>query len=166
MVLVIIGLILGAVFVGQSLVEAAQMRAVIKQIESYNTAVNTFRPKYNGLPGDLANAHDYWAIDANCVSGHQMTGASTCDGNGDGIIGGCSESDPPANQWRTNFNEAFELWNQLALAGLIPGTYSPGPVCGAGRASPITVPTCGDGNIATSSSTAALSRRSQSMICV
>jgi len=52
-VLVIIGLIVGAVLVGQDLIRAAEVRATIAQIEKYNTVVNTFRGKYGGLPGDL-----------------------------------------------------------------------------------------------------------------
>src|ERR1700691_433072 len=52
-VLVIIGLIVGGVLVGQDLIRAAEVRAQISQIEKYNTAVNTFRDKYNALPGDL-----------------------------------------------------------------------------------------------------------------
>src|ERR1700746_416796 len=52
-VLVIIGLIVGGVLVGQDLIRAAEVRATISQIEKYNTAVNTFRGKYNALPGDL-----------------------------------------------------------------------------------------------------------------
>jgi prepilin-type N-terminal cleavage/methylation domain-containing protein len=52
-VLVVIGLIVGGVLVGQSLINAAAVRAQITQIEKYNTAVNTFREKYGGIPGDL-----------------------------------------------------------------------------------------------------------------
>jgi hypothetical protein len=39
--------------VGHDLIRAAGVRAQISQIEKYNTAVNTFRGKYGGLPGDL-----------------------------------------------------------------------------------------------------------------
>ncbi len=51
-VLVIIGLIVGGVLAGQSLISAAAVRAQINQIASYNAAVNTFRDKYGGIPGD------------------------------------------------------------------------------------------------------------------
>src|ERR1700735_3583176 len=53
-VLVIIGLIVGGILVGQDLIKAAETRAQISQIEKYNSAVNTFRGKFGGLPGDLA----------------------------------------------------------------------------------------------------------------
>ena len=57
--LVIIGLIVGGVLVGQDLIRAAEVRATISQIEKYNTAVNTFRGKYDALPGDISNAAQY-----------------------------------------------------------------------------------------------------------
>lgn len=53
-VLVIMGLIVGGILVGQDLIKAAEVRAQILQIEKYNQAVNTFRGKFGGLPGDLA----------------------------------------------------------------------------------------------------------------
>ena len=52
-VLVIIGLIAGGVLVGRDLIEAAAIRQQITQVERFKTAVQTFRTKYNGLPGDL-----------------------------------------------------------------------------------------------------------------
>ena len=55
-VLVIIGLIVGGVLVGQDLIRAATLQAQITQIQKFNTAANTFRLKFNALPGDVANA--------------------------------------------------------------------------------------------------------------
>src|ERR1700733_3923945 len=52
-VLVIIGLIVGGILVGRNLVDASEVRAQITQIEKLNQAVNTFRDKFNGIPGDL-----------------------------------------------------------------------------------------------------------------
>src|SRR5580658_3705227 len=52
-VLVIIGLIVGGILTGQDLIKAAEQRATLAQIEKYNTAVNTFRNKFGGIPGDL-----------------------------------------------------------------------------------------------------------------
>src|ERR1700733_13388871 len=53
-VLVIIGLIVGGILVGQDLIKAAETRAQITQIEKYNQAVNTFRSKFGAIPGDMA----------------------------------------------------------------------------------------------------------------
>src|SRR4051812_47024942 len=74
-VLVIIGLIVGGVLVGQDLIRAAEIRATVAQVEKYNTAINTFRTKYNGMPGDLTNA-------ANFGFTALAAGAGKGDGNG------------------------------------------------------------------------------------
>ena len=55
-VLVIIGLIVGGVLVGQDLIKAAEIRAQVSQLEKFNTAVNTFHVKYNDIPGDIRRA--------------------------------------------------------------------------------------------------------------
>jgi prepilin-type N-terminal cleavage/methylation domain-containing protein len=52
-VLVIIGLIVGGVLSGQELIRAALIRASISQLERFDTAVNVFRGKYGGYPGDI-----------------------------------------------------------------------------------------------------------------
>jgi prepilin-type N-terminal cleavage/methylation domain-containing protein len=54
-VLVVLGLIVGGVLVGQSLVNSARGRAQITQIEQFNTAANAFWAKYGYLPGDIPN---------------------------------------------------------------------------------------------------------------
>jgi len=56
-VIVVIGLLVGGVLVGQELIKQAQIRNVISQIREYNTAANTFRAKYNSLPGDFDKAY-------------------------------------------------------------------------------------------------------------
>ena len=53
-VLVIIGLIVGGILVGQDLIKAAEIRATVAQVEKYNAAVNTFRTKFNAIPGDIS----------------------------------------------------------------------------------------------------------------
>jgi prepilin-type N-terminal cleavage/methylation domain-containing protein len=52
-VLVVIGLVVGGILTGQSLIAAAGVRAQIAQIENFNTAANTFFEKYGYLPGDI-----------------------------------------------------------------------------------------------------------------
>lgn len=78
-VLVIIGLIIGGVLVGQDLIRAAQVRAQITQIEKFNTAINAFYGKYGALPGDLnaATAHQF---------GFTPRGTNAGQGDGNGMI--------------------------------------------------------------------------------
>lgn len=55
-VLVIIGLILGGILLGQDLIRAAQIRATLAQMDRYVAASNAFRDKYRYIPGDLPSA--------------------------------------------------------------------------------------------------------------
>ena len=55
-VLVIICLIIGGILVGRDLIEASKIRATVSQYEKFGSAVNAFRLKYNGIPGDLLDA--------------------------------------------------------------------------------------------------------------
>ena len=112
-VLVIIGLIVGGVLVGQDMIKAAEVRATVGQVEKYNTALNTFRTKYNGLPGDL---------NATLAANFGMT-ARGGDGNGDGngILGTCS----PANITETEAGcETLLFWRDLSDAQLIDGSFN------------------------------------------
>jgi prepilin-type N-terminal cleavage/methylation domain-containing protein len=81
MVLVIIGLIVGGILVGQDLIKAAEVRAQISQIEKYNAAVNTFRAKFQAIPGDMgaATANQFgFTVGLGC----NATTQGTRDGNG------------------------------------------------------------------------------------
>jgi prepilin-type N-terminal cleavage/methylation domain-containing protein len=122
-VLVIIGLIVGAVLAGQSLILQAQMRATMKQIESYKTAVATFRDKYSCLPGDCATATSFWPKDPACTYQNlrpyiAAPNGMTCNGDGNGIIYGYY------------YNELMLFWQHLSLAGLIQGSFT--GTCGYG----------------------------------
>lgn len=79
-VLVIIGLIVGGVLVGQDMIKAAELRAAVGQIEKLDTAVNVFRTKYNGIPGDLASPANF---------GFSNTGITTAN-NSNGVLDGSS----------------------------------------------------------------------------
>lgn len=60
-VLVIIGLIVGGIVMGQHLIRAGELNAVTNQVHQYLTAVETFRLKYNAMPGDLNKASSFWS---------------------------------------------------------------------------------------------------------
>jgi prepilin-type N-terminal cleavage/methylation domain-containing protein len=112
-VLVIIGLIAGGVLVGRDLVINAELKKVMRQVESMNAAVLTFRGKYNALPGDMVNATEIWGQSPNCGNIILPSDTVTCDGNGDGKL---PES-------LTDF-ENLCFWQQLGNAGLISGKYT------------------------------------------
>ena len=75
-VLVIIGLLAGGILVGRDMIEASEIRAQISQIEYYSTAVQTFKLKFNCIPGDCVNATDYG------LGGN----SALHNGNGDGAV--------------------------------------------------------------------------------
>lgn len=115
-VLVILGLLTGGILAGQSLIRAAELRAVNTEYSRYRTAVGTFRDKYFALPGDINNATSFWGTAGTCPgnSASPSTTAATCNGDGDGLIM------PNA----ANSNEEFRFWQHLANAGLIEGSYN------------------------------------------
>jgi prepilin-type N-terminal cleavage/methylation domain-containing protein len=55
-VTVIIGLVLGGIFIGNDMIQQAEIRSALQQVERLDAAFNTFRTKYNCLPGDCKNA--------------------------------------------------------------------------------------------------------------
>ncbi len=96
-VLVIIGLIIGGITAGSSLIRSAEIQSISKEITKYNVAVNTFRLKYNRqLPGDMANAVDYW-------------GAAVTNGTGDGVF---------------SATEGFKFWTHMAESEIISGNFT------------------------------------------
>ena len=129
-VLVILGLLVGGVLSGQSLIRAAELRSISSEYARYTTAAQTFRDKYLAVPGDMTNGTAFWGRLINnpaaCItnSGAAInTTTGVCDGDGDGRLwefpgGGGSNT------------ERWFFWRSLANAGLIEGTYTGQPVAG------------------------------------
>ncbi len=116
-VLVIIGLIVGSVLVGQDLIRAAALRATISQIEKYNTAANTFYGKYGALPGDLS------ALSASQFG--FVTRAGT-QGRGDcnGVIEPWSYGQSRSRVQCPETGETLMFWNDLSVASLVDGHFT------------------------------------------
>jgi prepilin-type N-terminal cleavage/methylation domain-containing protein len=119
LVLVIVGLLIGAILVGRNLIHAAELQSTSKDIQHYKMAVAHFKDKYLALPGDMRNATDFWGVAAGTGSDSicKETGSQTrtCNGNGDGYIG--------RDAGASNF-EWFRAMQHLANAGLIKGNYT------------------------------------------
>ena len=118
-VLVIIGLIVGGVLVGRDLIGAAEIRAQISQIEKYQTAVNTFKLKYNNqLPGDISDP------DATAF-GLSPRGNSRGTGDGNGILEGFPVSGGYTSfGWVEGTGETLLFWIDLTTSGLIDGRFN------------------------------------------
>ena len=78
---VILGLLVGGILAGQSLIRASELRAVTTEFTKYQTALNSFRDKYFAYPGDMTNATSFWPSCGTTA----LTTAEGCNGNGDGI---------------------------------------------------------------------------------
>jgi len=105
-VLVIIGLIIGGILTGKSLIHNSKMRSVVSEIATFQAAANSFVDKFGWIPGDITNAQSYWpdtCLDQCC--------GNRCNGNGDGLIVG-------------NGTEDLRYWQHLSLAGLLKGNYN------------------------------------------
>jgi prepilin-type N-terminal cleavage/methylation domain-containing protein len=103
-VLVIIGLILGGVMVGRSMIRSSQVNRVASDLQSYEAAMNMFVDKYQGLPGDITNATTFWSS------------TIVANGNGNGQMDVASAA--------STAGEIFGAWEQMALANLIKGSFS------------------------------------------
>jgi len=95
-VLVIIGLILGGVFKGQALIDSARVRSLTSEVSGIRTAWYSFQERYRSVPGDFPNASTQ--IDS-----------AALPGNGNGRLDGSQER--------------AGVWQQLALAGFIRGSF-------------------------------------------
>ncbi len=123
-VLVILGLLTGGILSGQSLIRASELRGVTTEYQVYQSAINSFRDKYMGYPGDFRDATKFWgrlSADASCVT-NSAAGVSTsgvCDGNGDGNLITHNAVSSGGESY-----ENYQFWRQLALAGLVEGSYT------------------------------------------
>jgi prepilin-type N-terminal cleavage/methylation domain-containing protein len=96
-VLIIIGLVVGAIMTAQNLLRQAELRKTMTQFTDFKSALESFRMKYNAYPGDMSDA------DADT-----FFTAFTWPGNGNGLIGNL---------------EAYSGWYQLTNSGILPGRY-------------------------------------------
>ncbi|MCE2927105.1 MAG: prepilin-type N-terminal cleavage/methylation domain-containing protein [Rickettsiales bacterium] len=116
-VIVVIGLIIGGILSGTTLIRSAEIRALYRDVENYRIAVLSFRTKYNALPGDFSRATDFFGTDPDgCASwlGVRSPKTQTCNGNGNGYIEPLSGA----------VLERSRFWQHLSAAGFIPGLYS------------------------------------------
>jgi len=114
--LVIIGLLIGGIVMGKSMIEAAELRGLLSQLDKIDTAINSFKTKYNCLPGDCATATNFFPS-GGCPDGDGDS-STTCNGDGSGYI----------HHYGSNTDqrqlEHLVFWQHLALGGLIEGEYT------------------------------------------
>ena len=119
-VLVIIGLIVGGIIAGQSLLRISGIRATMTDLSDYASAVGKFRTEFRNLPGDLSTATSYWGAvagtgsDAACYAASQANGTATCNGNGDGDLDITNSVTAVSDA-----TENYLAWKHLSNAGII-----------------------------------------------
>ena len=109
-VLVIIGLIIGGVLVGQDMIKAAEIRSTVSQIQEFDTAANTFRDKYEYVPGDVAGAK------ATILGLTTRTGAIG-KGDGNGLVESCAAASMLLGC------ETDLYWRDLNQMNLVEGSF-------------------------------------------
>lgn len=113
-VLVIVGLIIGGITTGKALITASELRAFGSDLEQTKTAFNTFRQKYNCLPGDCTRATQFFGKNVNFCNADSgvATTPGTCNGDNSGSLS-------------TTDHEHYESLRSLFLAEYIQGVPSP-----------------------------------------
>lgn len=126
-VIIIVGLLLGGIMQGTHLIRSAKLKSLSEQVSQIRSAFNIFKQKYGSLPGDMATATDVWGaadggdgLGADCTAVDSTNLTTTCNGDGDGrIIYGNYNAFAIAQTY-----ESFRAFQQMGLAGLLPGQYS------------------------------------------
>ncbi|MBF2759218.1 MAG: prepilin-type N-terminal cleavage/methylation domain-containing protein [Ectothiorhodospiraceae bacterium AqS1] len=103
-VLVVVGLLLGAVMRGQALINSARVRNIIDNVSSIEAAYFGFVDRYRQVPGDWGNEQ------ASAAIGIDINGG----GNNDGRI-----DNGKSAKWK----EPNALWEQLSKAGFLQGEF-------------------------------------------
>ncbi len=115
-VLVIVGLLVAGVLGGQEVIKAMKINGTISQMNEITAAANSFKLKYDSIPGDMPDATDYWGVngsgsainDGSCNNFNKET-RTTCNGDGNGLVRGGS------GDLGGNF-EYETFWQHLRLA--------------------------------------------------
>ncbi len=107
-VLIIIGLLLGAVLKGQEMIEQSKIKRVINDFNAITAAVLTYKDRYGLMPGDDNVAATRWPA----ASGR----AAAVNGNGNAVNNGTL-----AQVLTGGGNEAGYAWQHLRLSGLVGG---------------------------------------------
>lgn len=115
-VMVVIGLLVGAVIAGQSMIRASELAAVPQEVAKFTSATQNFKTKYGALPGDMRNATEYWGTSPNCPGTEAQSSGDkrTCNGDGNGNVGGDLSSQV----------ERHRFWQHLSNAELIAGKFT------------------------------------------
>lgn len=128
-VLVVIGIIIGSIFVGQGMIRDSQLKGVISEITRYKSAINAFHEEYHGIPGDIPNATSFWGVAGGNGTGLDTacydalgSGTATCNGNDDGFI--TNNAGFPSSGIREDLRAWQHLYNAALIESKVTGTHT------------------------------------------
>jgi prepilin-type N-terminal cleavage/methylation domain-containing protein len=108
-VLVIIGIILGAVLKGQELINNAKIKRLYNQSREMSAAIYSYYDKYGYYPGDDPNA------------AARFTNPAVTNGNANGLIAVGAANTAPNFACAATATEQCDLWSELRQSNLIGG---------------------------------------------
>ena len=117
-VLVVIGLLIGLLLLGDGILAQSRMKFVVNQFEGLRIAVLTYQDRYGAIPGDDPRAASRWV-------------GKSKNGTGDGQISGLYQAPPPAGDPMAALTvdaasgESLNFWWHLRLAELIIAPPTP-----------------------------------------
>ncbi len=106
-VLVIMGVLMGAVFKGQDLLDVAKIRSVVNDFQHIKIAISTYRDTYGAYPGDDPYAQEHF-------------GSAIHSGDGNNIISTSSEQ---AHVW-IHLNKAGDIESPTPPESKFGGNYT------------------------------------------
>jgi prepilin-type N-terminal cleavage/methylation domain-containing protein len=109
-VLVVVGLIIGSVLVGSSILQNSRVTATVNALQSVQSAVSTYNQNYNALPGDDKKA-----------STNFPANGPTNSGGGNGQIGTNNSFATAVPASNDGEGESALAWQCLRAAGLVKG---------------------------------------------
>jgi len=109
-VIVIIGFLVAGISAGSNMVKQAQLRSVITDMQSFQTAYNGFVGRYNAAPGDLNVASSYWPAGDGSQCVENGGNVANCNGDGNGVVRAYFSSD---------LDEVANAWKHMQLSGFI-----------------------------------------------
>jgi prepilin-type N-terminal cleavage/methylation domain-containing protein len=116
--LVIIGLVVGAALKGYDVLENAQLKSIMMQVNEYRLAIHSFEEKYGAFPGTLKNADKIFS-----------NFNASYNGSGKNVIG---------QNGLSTTEDAGKVWIQLAAANLIGDPGTPEGAMTFGKGAPAT----------------------------
>jgi len=106
-VIVVIGIIVGAVVSSKSMLRNYRVMSVISDVEEFRASIDAFSSKYKSLPGDMSDAADYWSA---CTD----TGGNTCNGDDNGMV----------EYVATAAREDLRAWEHLNHAEMVKNDFT------------------------------------------